>query len=187
MSRTITLSSTRLSRRDFGLWTAAGLTGLALGAPAVARNRGRTATFFSWKQIRDGVDATTESTTGGNAMVIQTDGGAVLIDAKNAQFGTTLRREAGALGNPVKLLINTHHHADHTGGNHAFLDPEDMGNDAAMSPVRVLMHPNAKPRVEAQGERYQGALRGAARSLPDEGGDATAKDEILALAERRTR
>jgi len=187
-SRTVLSSglSAGLSRRDFGRWTAAGLAGLAVGGPALAsalaRGRGRVTTFFSWEEIREGVHVTTESSTGGNAMVMQTDGGSVLVDAKNAQFGTTLRREAGALGKPVKLLINTHHHADHTGGNHAFLDP--AGDDTGGSSVRVLMHPSAKPRVEAQVERYQGALRGAARSVPDEVGDATARDEILALAER---
>lgn len=188
------MSSDVLSRRAFigrSAGFSAGLAGLALGAPAIAGNRllalrsARTSTFFSWKRLREGVHATTESTTGGNALVVQTDTGAVLIDAKNAQFGTTLRREAGALGEPVRLLINTHHHADHTGGNHAFLVRGGGGGaaDDDRPGPRVIMHPNAKPRVEAQLERYRSALTGAARSIGD-GVDDQARQEILALVEK---
>jgi glyoxylase-like metal-dependent hydrolase (beta-lactamase superfamily II) len=46
-------------------------------------------------------------------------------------------------------VINTHHHADHTGGNYAFVGT-----------VPVLAHVNAGPRVLGQVERYKERLKG---------------------------
>src|SRR5579862_7016969 len=74
-------------------------------------------TFFTWKPLSE--DAWVGFGEGGNTLVLMGQSGSALIDCKNAPFGACLRREAEALGSAVKLVINTHHHADHTGGNHA--------------------------------------------------------------------
>jgi cyclase len=163
-----------LSRRQFTAFMGSSISAYALAPALLASPRriltARRDTFFEWKELRQGVHAGFGQ--GGNAGLIQTDAGAVLIDAKNAPFGTTLRREANAVGEPVVLLINTHHHADHTGGNHAFLSD---------NPVRVIMHPKAMPRVKDQLDRYTAQITGA----PDRLNEDTAKevrDEIIAAA-----
>src|SRR5262249_29466853 len=50
----------------------------------------------------------------------------------------------------LKQVINTHHHLDHTGGNHAFT-PD----------LPVLAHANCKVRVSLQMERYVAQYREA--------------------------
>lgn len=161
----------QLTRRQFTAAMGTSISAFAL-APSLPGSPRHADTFFEWKELRPGVHAAFGQ--GGNAGLIQTDIGAVLIDAKNAPYGDTLRREASAVGEPVSLLINTHHHADHTGGNHAFL-----GDDG----VRVLMHPKAMPRVKDQVERYTSQLKRAADQLDDDL-DQRVRDEIAAAAKR---
>lgn len=164
-----------LTRRQFTAAVGTSISAFAL-APWLQASTRRRDTFFEWKQLRPGVHAAFGQ--GGNAGLIQTDAGALLIDAKNAPYGTTLRREADAMGRPVSLLINTHHHADHTGGNHAFLLHDDA--------VGVMMHPKAKPRIEKQFERYVAQMKRARDQIDDLGGDVpeAAREEIRAAAER---
>jgi glyoxylase-like metal-dependent hydrolase (beta-lactamase superfamily II) len=53
----------------------------------------------------------------GTVLVIATSEGAVLVDAQSAEQVAAL---AGRIGMPVRLVINTHYHEDHTGGNARF-------------------------------------------------------------------
>ena len=165
----------RCTRREFLVTGSAALSALAI-APALPAAPARRGTLFNWTQLRPDLHA--GAGQGGNVAVLQTDAGAVLIDAKNAPFGVTLRREADALGLAVVLLISTHHHADHTGGNHAFLGGDD--------PVRVIMHPKAKPRVEQQLDRYVAQIRRAPDQLASLEEDLSdkARAEILDTADR---
>lgn len=130
----------RLSRREFvGVAVAAAGSGL-VGGRVFARAR-RGGTYFEWKKAGDhGHVALGE---GGNALVVLGEEGALLIDCKNAPFGATLRREAGALGR-LSAVVNTHHHGDHTGGNCAFT-PD----------LLVYAHEKAKPRILGQLARYK--------------------------------
>jgi len=114
---------TTLSRRDFvrasAVFAAAGM----LGRPAWARRAD--GTYFEWTQVRPGIyagldrAAANPAVIGGNSTFVTGAGGGALIDTKQAVLGRALRREAVPLG-PVARVINTHHHADHAGGNHAF-------------------------------------------------------------------
>lgn len=150
--------SHQISRRQFTLAVGTSLAAGALPASLFASTCCNDS-FFEWKELRPGVHAGFGQ--GGNAGLIQTSAGGILIDAKNAPYGETLRREADALGKPVSLLINTHHHADHTGGNHAFLTGD--------SAVGVIMHPKAAPRVEDQIERYVSQMKKARDGLDEVG------------------
>jgi glyoxylase-like metal-dependent hydrolase (beta-lactamase superfamily II) len=98
-------------------------------------------TWFDWRTA--GEDAWAGFEEGGNTLVVMGKNGAILVDCKNAPFGVTLRQEAELLGQPIRQVINTHHHADHTGGNHAFV-----------ADVPILAHPNCKVRIAGQINKY---------------------------------
>ncbi len=59
---------------------------------------------------------------GGNVGVLRTDAGTVVVDTLSFPFlGRGIARLARELtGQPVVMIINTHHHVDHTHGNPAF-------------------------------------------------------------------
>ena len=130
-----------MSRREFVAATgtmgaAMMLTGHATGAPARADDK-----FFDWKPVADKAHAAFGF--GGNALVLVASGGSLLVDCKNSPFGAELRREAEAIKSPIKFVVNTHHHADHTGGNHAF-----------SKDLTIIAQSNATPRILGQLNRY---------------------------------
>jgi glyoxylase-like metal-dependent hydrolase (beta-lactamase superfamily II) len=59
---------------------------------------------------------------GGNVVALQTDDGLLLVDSGAAASTAALRAvlRSIAKGSPVRTVINTHWHADQTGGNDAF-------------------------------------------------------------------
>ncbi len=128
-----------MTRRDFLAASAAAGSAFALplSSPAMPPPDD---TFFDWKPVCEGVKSAFGY--GGNALVISTKDGAVLVDCKNSPFGQTLRREAEAIAK-LTHVVNTHHHADHTGGNHAFT-PD----------IEVIAQTNATPRILGQLSRY---------------------------------
>lgn len=89
---------------------------------------------------------------GGNVMVMRAGAETLVVDCKVAPFGAVLRQDVSTLGaDPSKtLVVNTHHHADHTGGNHAFGGVE-----------AILAHEKAAPRIADQLDQYVGAAAGA--------------------------
>ena len=122
------------TRRTFvqqaGLIVAAGL------APRLARGTDITVEPFTVVPVGD--DAWMIKERGGNVLLIATDDGPILVDAKVATAGPMLRREVRHLARSEsgpRFLINTHHHADHVGGNYAFKDAE------------ILAHEKLEPRL----------------------------------------
>lgn len=71
---------------------------------------------------------------GGNIGILKTDDGLLVVDS---QFKGTaheaLKKIAGLSAKPIKYLVNTHYHGDHTDGN------EVIGKDAV-----IIMTPNCK-------------------------------------------
>jgi len=58
---------------------------------------------------------------GGNVTVAVADDGVIMVDGQFAPMHDKLKAAIAAVTPlPVKYLINTHHHGDHTGGNAAF-------------------------------------------------------------------
>lgn len=162
-----------LKRREFLALAAA-----VAAAPALAASRASRA-VFEWAPVGKGLFATRGQTTGGNVLLIVGEGEAMLVDAKFAGLGPTLRREAAARageGAAITHLLNTHHHADHTGGNHAFT------GDA-----QVLAHRRAERRIREQFDRYRQQIGQAAehvRAALDGGEDPAALREARELADR---
>lgn len=165
------------SRREFlaaaGLATASLLLRprLVLASPHVDPDE----TFFKWKALSE--DAWVGFGEGGNTLVLMGKSGAALVDCKNAPFGAALRREAEALGAPVRLVINTHHHADHTGGNHVFTPIKDLP---------IVAHEKCKPRIAGNMSRYIAQAKEAVVTLSENKSPAAAKvrDEARAYHDR---
>lgn len=56
--------------------------------------------------------------SGGNVAVLTTDEGVVLVDDKfDRNVPEILEKVKSITSQPVKWIVNTHHHGDHTGGN----------------------------------------------------------------------
>jgi cyclase len=71
------------------------------------------------QKVRDNLYLITEG--GGNTTVFINSKGVVVVDAKLAGWGTPLQEKIKTLTDkPVIAIINTHSHADHTGGNVEF-------------------------------------------------------------------
>lgn len=157
-------------RRAFIVGATAAAAGLAL-APAFALAAGRrsAAAYFGWTELRDGVFATTTFETGGNCLVAAGDEGALLVDTKFPAFVRQLARDAEELtGRPLAQVVNTHHHADHTGGNLEFTGR-----------LPVLAHENAVERVKGQHDRHRQGVLGGRRqiaSLPEDDREAALAD-----------
>ncbi len=149
------------SRRSFLTASAFAAAGLALTGRRSAAGmlqragelpflpRAADETYFEWKKVAEGCQWAKGE--GGNVLAIIAKGETVVIDSKNGGFGAALRREAAAFGAPVKTLINTHHHADHTGGNPAFTKD-----------LVVIGHANIAKRV---GGNFDRVMKGAQGSI----------------------
>ncbi len=82
---------------------------------------------------------------GGNIGVSYGEDGTILIDDQFAPLTAKIKTAVAALGaQPVKFLVNTHWHYDHTGGN------ENLGKDG----VLIMAHNNVRIRMLAgQGDQ----------------------------------
>jgi len=138
-----------MDRRAFvgGLASVGGV--LALGvegafARLIASGGEPAGTLLEWDEARKGAFAMVDLATGGNSLVLISEGESLVVDTKSPLLGAAIRGDAGALGGISGVtLLNTHHHGDHTGGNAAFAD------------VISYAHKNALPRIEAQIGRYR--------------------------------
>jgi glyoxylase-like metal-dependent hydrolase (beta-lactamase superfamily II) len=71
---------------------------------------------------------------GGNIGILKADDGLLVIDSQSLQMAEKILKKIATLSpKPIKYLINTHYHGDHTSGNEA------IGKKAA-----IIMHPNCR-------------------------------------------
>jgi len=74
---------------------------------------------------------------GGNVAVYVTDEGVILVDDKfDYDYNDILAKVKSVTGQPVRYVLNTHHHGDHTGSNARF--PQD---------VELIAHVNARKNM----------------------------------------
>lgn len=142
-----------MHRRDLLARVASVAAGVAF-APALALAARRAhESFHEWAEVRPGVFATTDATTGGNCLAVAGALGSILVDTKYPVFARQLRRDAEALtGAPLRRIINTHHHQDHTGGNLEFVRT-----------LPVIAHDRVPDRVRRQFDRHREGITRAAR------------------------
>jgi cyclase len=77
---------------------------------------------------------------GGNITVAVAKDGIIMVDGEYAPLHDKIKAAIAAVSNqPIKYLINTHFHADHTGGNEPF----------ARDGVTVISEANVKKRLAA--------------------------------------
>ncbi len=75
----------------------------------------------------------------GNVAVMPTDEGVLLVDDKFEQDGPEiLAKVKGVSDKPIRYILNTHQHGDHTGGN-AFM----LKN----TPAEIVIHKNARANM----------------------------------------
>ena len=121
-----------LRRRSKGI---AIFTLLSLGLfamPCAMRSQGAVATPPATTVDKIADDLYAIRGDAGNTSVYLTDEGIILVDTKFDRDHDELVRRVSALSNkPIRYVINTHPHSDHTGGN------------ALLSPAVVVAHKNA--------------------------------------------
>jgi cyclase len=90
------------------------------------------------QQVKPGLYMITGA--GGNSTLRITTQGLILVDGKlpsQANYDALMALIKGVSDQPIKYLIVTHHHADHTGNNQRFLD----------AGVQVVAHENLKTNL----------------------------------------
>lgn len=125
----------RLSRLSFACLLASAMAGPATAQDAMADVE------ITAHEIRPGVAVLFGQ--GGNIGVSYGEDGTVLIDDQFAPLTGKIQKAIARLGaSPARLLINTHWHFDHAGGN------ENFGKAGAM----IIAHDNVRKRLASGGK-----------------------------------
>ena len=163
-----------ITRRDFCL---------ALGAVAATGSRPRrswgtllrTQAPFDSQEIR-GKGAVILG-DGGRVLVMPTGDGPVMIDAKFFHTADDLYDKVlQHVQTPPTLLINTHHHRDHTGGNWKF-SPHGQ----------LIAHKNLAPRLAGNLAQYRRTAQQELDQLRQSGAGETRIDSAIARLVRAER
>ncbi|MDR5590919.1 MBL fold metallo-hydrolase [Christiangramia sp. SM2212] len=84
---------------------------------------------------------------GGNIGILTGEDGVFMIDDQFAGLSEKIMNAISNLSNkPVKYLVNTHHHGDHTGGNENFQEHGAM----------ILAHENVRKKLKSDTSRVSG-------------------------------
>ncbi len=130
---------------------------------------------------------------GGNSTFRVTPDGVILVDGKlpgEANYNALMALIKGVTPQPVKFLIVTHHHADHTGNNQRFLD----------AGVQIVAHENlnknlvtyvqdpkpASASITYPGAEYTVKLSGATAELHHFGRAHTSGDTVVYFPDLKT-
>ena len=100
-----------------------------------------------------GLDSAHPDASGGRAMALFGPDGVLLVDSQNRQVASkTLAALRSFTSAPIKLLVNTHIHGDHTGANAFFAGQgavifaqEDLRNEMLRPPPRANGQPAPAP------------------------------------------
>ena len=77
---------------------------------------------------------------GGNVAVLPTSEGVILVDDKFAQDAPDILAKVKTVSDkPIRYVLNTHQHGDHTGGNQSLL--------TMTTPVDIVAHKNARANM----------------------------------------
>ncbi len=125
---------------------------------------------------------------GGNSELRVTKAGAILVDVKNMNdkdYGDLMKLIGSVSKDPVKVVINTHHHADHTGNNEKFIaagakvvGQENMPKIFEHYTTTLAPHTPASPTVLYK-DKYEVKLGGAEAKLYHFAAGHTGGDTIV--------
>src|SRR5215471_19133640 len=94
------------------------LAGLLSGAVWIAYTQGPQPSKLDLVKIKDDLYVIHNDYVPGNTTAMITNEGVVLVDDKfEVDHDNILTQLKKVTNQPVKYVINTHHHGDHTGGN----------------------------------------------------------------------
>jgi cyclase len=128
------------------------LATLALAAPALAQ-QDMSKVEMKAQQLAPGVAVLFGA--GGNIGVSYGEDGTILIDDQFAPLTEKIQKAVTDLGaQPVKFLINTHWHGDHSGGN------ENMGKAGAI----IMAHDNVRVRMASDQQTAFGAVKASPKA-----------------------
>ncbi len=160
----------RLPRSSCRRWQQTALIVLLFAAGATAAS-GEDAPTWTFEQLADGVYAALQPAAGrfddSNSVVVVGDDGVLVVDAQSdAEAVRALIRQIGRwTPMPVRLVVNTHWHSDHTQGNqvyreafgnrvlfigHASLTEDVPGRAATYVEERVARLDQVLPQAEEQ-------------------------------------
>src|SRR5262245_9217988 len=116
----------------------------------------------------EGLDTAHPDGSGGRAMALFGPDGVLMVDTQNRQVAEkTLKALRSFSDGPIRVLVNTHVHSDHTGANAFFAkqgaliySQENLRNEMLRPPSR------GGPPPAARGTGQPGAARGAAPQPP---------------------
>jgi len=118
------------------VWLAATLVGLPLAIPAAAQADRLAKVEITTTELGSGLYMLTGA--GGNLGLSVGPDGAFLIDDQFAPLSDKIKAAVARLSDkPVRFVVNTHWHGDHTGGN------ENLGRDGAV----IVAHENVRKRM----------------------------------------
>lgn len=167
------VSLPRADRRRF-IQSIGGLAVLGVVAPTALAGLARVDRRLDGFQTIRGVGVSVSFNTGGNSLMLPAGDRVLLVDAKFVYLAEALRNDALSMLDEDRrpsaevVLVNTHHHADHTAGNLAF-----VGRGATYAQT------NAVERVRGMTETFKRAAAGGPgqirRVFPD-------REDLLAAA-----
>jgi cyclase len=125
----------------FSLLLASALAATSL--PALAQMGDPTKVHLRASPVAGGISMIdgSDGFAGGNVAVLAGDDGVIVVDDELAPLTAKLKTILGTLSKkPVRFVINTHWHGDHTGGNAA------LGGAGAL----IVAHDNVRKRLSTQ-------------------------------------
>ena len=114
---------------------------------AYTQNRGGAPAQLTLNKVKD--DLYEIEGSGGNVAVYITDEGVILVDDKYEQdYDNIMAKVKSVTAQPVKYVLSTHHHSDHSGGNVKFISSAQIISTAnARKNIVEHKQSNATPNM----------------------------------------
>jgi cyclase len=173
------------------LIVALGLTVAALAAGPIAARQQPTGEPFSTAitKLKDGlyvIPGYDGAVTGGNVAVRVTNEGVIIVDDKFPPASTEIAPKVRSVtSQPIKYVLSTHNHGDHTGGHPEFIKTAEIIAHRNARENMVKGKQAAPPRIvfNDQAELYLGGVQVQARYL---GRGHTNGDAVIYFPDLRT-
>src|SRR5262245_6995541 len=177
--------------RDARLLVALGLAGAALAAGPIAARQQPTGEPFSTAimRLKEGlyvIPGYDGAVTGGNVAVRVTNDGVIIVDDKFPPASTEIAPKVRSVTpQPIKYVLSTHNHGDHTGGHTEFIKTAEIIAHRNARENMVKGKQDAPPRVvfNDQAALFVGGVEVQARYL---GRGHTNGDAVIYFPDLRT-